>query len=197
VAAIRGYLREVVLLFILALIFSSCGTIKNITRAYVADWGTCLGEYNGVKAYYDGSNSCARQKYNHLDNYCTGMKWQCVEYVNRYYYKVYGMKIRVIGDDANDYFDRAPERDLHRYANGGTVSPQLGDILCSNGGKWGHVAIVREVRSNGIYVIHQNWSNTNSDVRKFIRMSVSNGRYNVGGFSYWYPVQGWLRPRKS
>jgi len=105
----------------------------------------------------------------------------------------YGMKIRIPGTNAEDYYDTASDRGLIAYPNGGTTSPQQGDILCSNGGTHGHVAIVRVVTADSIHVIHQNWANTAADNDKTISMSVSDGHYTVSGFSGSYPVQGWIR----
>jgi len=111
---------------------------------------TQIGEYNGVIAYSNYENSYVSGKYNYVDGYNTGMKWQCVEYVNRYYYVIYGLKIRIPGTHADDYYDTASDRGLIAYPNGGTTPLQPGDILCSNGGTHGHVAIVRDVTTNSI-----------------------------------------------
>jgi len=156
-------------------------------------FGTQVGEYNGITAYSNYEIDYVSNEYNYEDEYNTGMKWQCVEYVNRYYYIIYGMGIRIPGTNAEDYYDTASDRGLVAYPNGGTTSPQPEDILCSNGGTLGHVAIVREVTADSVHVIHQNWANTEADNDKTISMSVSDGHYTVSGFSGSYPVQGWLR----
>lgn len=159
----------------------------------VKEFGTEVGEYNGILAYSNGYNDYVSYEYNYVDGYNTGMKWQCVEYVNRYYYIIYGMEIRIPGTNAEDYYGTASDRGLIAYPNGGATSPQPGDILCSNGGDLGHVAIVREVTDDSIHVIHQNWANTEADNDKPINISVSDGHYTVSAFSPTYPVQGWLR----
>ena len=159
----------------------------------VKGFGTEVGEYNGIIAYSNGYNDYVSYEYNYVDGYNTGMKWQCVEYVNRYYYIIYGMEIRIPGTNAKDYYGTASDRGLIAYPNGGATPPQLGDILCSNGGDLGHVAIVREVTDDSIHIIHQNWANTEVDNDKIINMWVSNGHSTVSGFSPSYPVQGWLR----
>jgi GH25 family lysozyme M1 (1,4-beta-N-acetylmuramidase)/surface antigen len=157
-------------------------------------FGTQVGEYiNGVIAYSNYENAYASGLYNFVDGYNTGMKWQCVEYVNRYYKAIYGMEIRIPGTNANDYYGTASDRGLIAYPNSGSTSPQPGDILCSDGGSYGHVAIVRGVTTGSIHVIHQNWANTGADNDKIISMSISGGHYTVSGFSASYPVQGWLR----
>ena len=171
--------------------FSSgvCGQVE----ASGLPFGTLVGEYNGIIAYSNYENDYVSDEYNYVDDYNTGMKWQCVEYVNRYYYIIYGIGIRIPGTNAEDYYATSSDRGLIAYPNGGTTFPQQGDVLCSDGGTYGHVAIVREVTSDSIHVIHQNWANTAADNDKIISMSVSDGHYTVSGFSGSYPMQGWLR----
>jgi len=168
-------------------------SVNGQVEASGLSFGTQVGEYNGVTAYSNYEIDYVSDEYNYVDAYNTGMKWQCVEYVNRYYYIVYGMEIRIPGTNAEDYYDTASDRGLVAYPNGDTTSPQPGDVLCSNGGTLGHVAIVREVEGDSLHVIHQNWANTEADNDKTISMSVSDGHYTVSGFSGSYPVQGWLR----
>ncbi|MBV6513941.1 MAG: hypothetical protein FMNOHCHN_03524 [Ignavibacteriaceae bacterium] len=163
-----------------------------------AQYGTEVGEYNGVKAYSNGSTSYVSDSYNTYNGTNTGMKWQCVEYVNRYYAAVYSMNIRIIGHDAEDYYPNAAARGLVQKPNGGTLAPQPGDILCSDGGQWGHIAIIREVGNGFIKVIQQNWSNNSNDNSKTLNYSVQNGNHTISGFSTSYPIQGWLsRPSSS
>jgi len=152
-----------------------------------------VGSFNGVNSYSNGSTSNVSNNYNYSTGINTGMKWQCVEYVNRYYYVIYNQNIRVAGHNANDYFNNATQHGLDAHLNNGTAKPQVGDLLCSNGGGYGHVAIVREVGSNYINVIHQNWSNSSSDNSKTISL---NGNI-VSAFGTNYPVIGWLRSPNS
>ncbi len=157
-------------------------------------YGAVVGEYNGVTAYSNGGNCYYSQDNNIVDGYNCGMKWQCVEYVNRYYFIVYGLQIRNQGGNANQYYDTAENRGLIPYKNGEAISPpQPGDILCSNGKPWGHVAIVRRVTDSEVHVIHQNWANTKDDNDKTLMLTVSDGKYKVSHFGTGYPVQGWLR----
>lgn len=154
----------------------------------VADpFGSNVGSFQGVPAYSNGTNGTASNQYNTVNGYRTGMKWQCVEYVSRFYWLVYGRQIA--GGNANSFYGNG--KGLNRRANGGSVRPQVGDILCSASGGYGHVAIVREVGSNYIVVIHQNWANTSADNAKRMTMTVSNGRYTVAAAGS-YSWQGWL-----
>jgi surface antigen len=158
-----------------------------------SSFGTYVGSYKGVNAYSNGYTSYFSNKLNSYSGYNTGYKWQCCEYVTRFFKAIFNREIR--GGNANTYYSNASAKNLKRAPNGGTDKPQTGNILCSAGGSYGHVAIVREVGSNYIKVIQQNWDNSSSDNSKTLSMKVSNGKYTVSGFSSSYPVQGWLWPK--
>ena len=112
-----------------------------------AQFGAVLGSFNGVTSYSNGSVGYVSNQYNYIGSTNTGMKWQCVEYVNRYYYSIYGLDLKSTGiyGNANHYFSNATSAGLNAYSNGSTTPPQVGDIICSNGGIYGHVGIIREV----------------------------------------------------
>jgi hypothetical protein len=122
----------------------------------------------------------------------TGYKWQCVEFPTRYYWVVYGLKIR--GGHANTWYNNAVAKGLASFPNGGTTEPAIDDILCSASHHYGHVAIVRAVSPNSITVIHQNWDNTSSDNAKILKMDMVNGTYKVNDVGS-YSWQGWLRKK--
>ncbi|MBX7044621.1 MAG: T9SS type A sorting domain-containing protein [Ignavibacteria bacterium] len=165
----------------------------------VADpWGTPLGEYNGVICYSNGNTGYASNQTNYQNGTNTGMKWQCPEYINRYYVIVYSMNIRnQASNNANDYYYTATARGLQAFTNGGTTAPQVGNIVCSQGGDFGHVGLVRAVGSNYVDIIQQNWFNNSGDVIRRLSMTVSNGHYTIEGFSSSYPIVGWLRKAGS
>jgi len=149
-------------------------------------WGTLVGEFSAVPAYSNGSVGNGV-----YDTY--GYRYQCVEYVNRFYVQMFAHKnMRGMGN-ACDYYDNYQELELDRYANGGTEPPRPGDVLCSNGDTYGHVAIVRAVSSDSVRVIEQNWYEDYRDSSVALGMDTSGGNYTVANFSPSYPVQGWLR----
>ena len=160
-----------------------------------SQFGTVVGSFNGITAYSNGSNKNVSGLYNYMNSVNTGMKWQCVEYAQRYYYLIYGIDINPYFSNANSFYDssNASSAGLTIYPNGRNTPPQVGDIICSNGGENGHVAIVREVGSNYIKVIQQNWSNTTDDNSKKLARA---GNY-ISDFGPGYPVQGWLRDEKK
>lgn len=151
-------------------------------------YGSYVGSFLGVSAYSNGSTSYASGTYS-----CCGLQWQCVEYDNRFYVNALGHQNLKGTGNANNYFGTASSKGLLAYANGSSVKPRAGDMLVSNGGTYGHIAVIRDVGSNYVTVINQNWANDASDNAKTLSMSVSNGYYTVSGFSASYPIAGWMR----
>ena len=158
-------------------------------------FGTLIGSFNEIPAYSNGSINNDSGDYNSDAGTNTGLKWQCVEYVNRYYYVHYGLNIRIPGQNANQYFPNASARGLIGIPNGSGMAVQVGDILCFEGGSAGHVAIVRDVSSSQITVIQQNVAQDNRDEYYTYSLSVSGGTYTVDGsrLGAAYYCQGWLR----
>ena len=151
-----------------------------------------------VDVFSNGKNP----NYNSGSYSAYGLQYHCTEYVNRFYGQALNHQ-KMYRGNANKYYSTASQYGLVAYRNGvSTKPPQMGDIICSNGGKYGHVAIVRQVLSDRIYVIHQNWvylpgpaSNNyyNQEANyKPLTMKKVNGKYTVGSFSSTYPVYGWV-----
>src|SRR5207302_1474114 len=72
-------------------------------------WGTALGSFNGVTSYSNGSPGYVSNIYNYINGDYIGMEWQCVEYVRRYYYSVYGVDLYALGGgmNASQFFGKA------------------------------------------------------------------------------------------
>lgn len=186
-----GYQTAFILLFTLFLIPS----------VYAAEpFGSEIGTFNNVAAYSNCSTSCVTcnnscNSLNYIDGTYIGIKWQCVEYVRRYYYNIYGLDLASLHrGDANTFYNNAGKMGLEKIQNGATAPPAVGDILVSNGGNYGHVAIVRSVFGNQVCTIQQNFSNTDQDSNRCLSLSVNDGHFTVSGFSAMYPIKGWLRP---
>lgn len=165
------------------------GAVLLCTYSGAQNFGDAMGSFNGVTSYYNPSGHVSNT-YNYLNDINTGMKWQCVEYVNRYYLQNYDKDIRIVGQNAVDYFGNAGQRGLEAYTNGGPVAPQIGDILCLSGNTYGHVAIIREVNASNIKVIQQN-----SGSADYVNFSFPRSGNTINGaqLGSGYSVQGWLR----
>jgi len=179
-------------------------------------YGTLIGSTpNGVNVYSDGCvdpsdasnpkcmaiNHQIIQDSHNIDsqtNFNYGLKWQCVEFINRYYKQIYDKDITVKGGNAKDYWTLASDKGLDKYANGpnnapdgSTSPPQVGDIIVSQGNPVGHVAIVKQIDSKGVHVAQQNWDEGPFDQDYVLTINLASN--TVNGFSAGYQVTGWLR----
>ncbi len=139
---------------------------KNFNFNYNYKVGQILDSLNGVKVYYNGGvlNTCGRNLT--ADNYNLGMKYQCVEFVKRYYYEHLHHKMPDSYGNAKDFFDskikdgdKNRKRDLIQYTNSSITKPKVSDLIVfspSFFNKFGHVAIISKVSDNQIEIIQQN-----------------------------------------
>ena len=186
-------------------------------------YGTLTGIFNGVNVYSNGcadpsssdpslsqkcisiNNQTIPDTYNtnNAGSYNSGLQWQSVEYVNRYYHQVYAnADISIGGADAKDYWSLYAQKGLDRFPNGGSVPPQIGDVIVSVGngaaGNVGHVAIVKYVTPTTVHVVQQNFTETVGDLDYVLSLSHVGNSYTVSPFAGTinnasYPVTGWLR----
>lgn len=178
------------LLFSAALALASLVLIPAALAAQT--FGTYLGQFNQVASYSNGSATYVSNLNNYVGSVYTGMKWQCVEYVRRYFLSAFNSDLasRFTGN-ANTWYANAASMGLDQYPNSGTTPPMVGDILCSTGPSAnGHVAIIKRIIGNKIFTAQQNFANDSSDLDKPLTLTVSNGTYTVSGYS---GIQGWLR----
>lgn len=127
--------------------------------------GEVLDSLNGVYVYYNGGVDHVSER--HVkDGYNLGLKYQCVEFVKRYYYERLHHKMPDSYGHAKDFFDarlkdgeRNLRRNLIQYTNGSATRPRKEDLLVFEGSvanRYGHVAIVSQVSDTEIEIIQQN-----------------------------------------
>lgn len=143
------------------------------------DCGKLLDSFSGVEAYSNGS--------------CTGGSgegpYQCVEFVDR----VHPVTMSHSGA-AETYDDTTKPRKMNMrfFENGnGAYPPFPGDIVVSNGGNLGHVAIISESGRDAVVIMDQNWDRddaTRAVQRNKTSLAAMDGKSNN------YPISGWLRP---
>jgi surface antigen len=149
--------------------------------------GSLYGYVSGVAVYSNGPTANLNTYgANREGNVYFGEKWQCVEFMRRFYYKAYGFYISKTGNAKTFYGNSG----LKSYPNGDSVAPQPGDILCMTNSGAGHVAIITEVGSNYIKVAHQNVGGA-SHIGLTLSMSGTNVNASAIGSSL--SVQGWMR----
>ncbi|TGE31364.1 CHAP domain-containing protein [Desulfosporosinus sp. Sb-LF] len=156
--------------------------------------GKIMDSYRSVPVYYNNlDHTNEKRETFSYDGYYYGLKWQCVEYVKRFYYVAKQHRMPNGFGDAKDFFDPSvpqgglnQQRGLVQYKNEGTEKPKPDDILVFTNPPYGHVAIVTKVTPDTVEVIQQNRKNS----RQVFALIVKNHHYFIGTSSK--PV-GWLR----
>lgn len=154
-----------VILVIAVLCFPSYWICTHLNLNPAHHVGEVIDEFNHVKVYYNGGVNTVKGRNLAPDGYNLGLKYQCVEFVKRYYYEFYHHKMPETRGHAKDFFDNKipsgatnPARGLLQFTNG-TEKPQIGDLLIFKRyllNPYGHVAIISKVTDNNIEIIQQN-----------------------------------------
>jgi hypothetical protein len=160
--------------------------------------GAVLGTMNNVTVY-------AKNGPSHRGKY--GLEFECVELVNRAYVEKLGHKNMAKMGHADSYFWEPFNKDLVANKNGGTIPPQMDDILVfDNGpedGSVGHVGLITEVnvQEGIIHFVQQNFviHHKNHLFKKFLWQDSLHLRHD--GLKWWvdvhspypWPVAGWSR----
>ena len=126
--------------------------------------GKQIDELEGVPVYYNGLiYTRIHGSHSATDGYYYGKKWQCVEFIKRYYHDHYGHSMPEVYGHAKDFFDMGvghgklnKARGLVQYYNEKAASPRVGDLMVWNDTKYGHVAIVSALEEGSIEVTQQN-----------------------------------------
>lgn len=186
----------VISVFVLA--YAGIKAVKKINLNSDYGIGEPLDSLNGVKVYYNGGVDHVLERNITKDNYNLGLKYQCVEFVKRYYYEHLNHKMPDAYGHAKDFFN--PEikdgelnskRNLIQYTNPGKAKPQVGDLVIFSGSvlnRFGHVAIVSKVSQNEIEIIQQN-PGPFSNSRENFTLETQNGNYKIEAER----LLGWLR----
>lgn len=161
--------------------------------------GDVVDSLNGVVVYYNGSVSNVSGRHI-IDGYNVGLKYQCVEFVKRYYYQHYNHKMPNSYGHAKDFFNKNlndgelnPDRDLIQYKNPSTTPPRVGDLLVMDGNTfnpYGHVAIISQISDDEIEIIQQN-PGPAAPSRINIDLSSKEGNWKLNRSD----ILGWLRLR--
>jgi glutathionylspermidine amidase/synthetase len=124
---------------------------------------TLLGiDYYGVPAYVNDFI----EKHHYVKNIYTGIQWECVEYVRRWYILVFNLTFSPI-QNAIDiwnipyvYIPNTKQKfGFDSVINGSNVEPRVGDILVFKKNEfypYGHVGIITRITSDYVYLAEQN-----------------------------------------
>lgn len=158
--------KFVVLLGILLLSVTAIWSFKRFNFNKEHKIGEVLDSLHGVKVYYNGGVSHVLGRNVANDGYNIGLRYQCVEFVKRYYYEHYSHKMPNAYGHAKDFYNPKlkdgsynKDRNLTQYQNPSASLPKEGDLLVFSGhagNPFGHVAIVSKVGKEEIEIIQQN-----------------------------------------
>ena len=166
--------------------------------------GEQLDELNGVAIYYNGGVNTVQGRNQTQDGYNLGLRYQCVEFVKRYYFERHGHRMPDPYGHAKDFFDPGlddgalnAKRAMLQFGNGGPDQPQPEDLLVfgpSLFNRYGHVAVIARVDQNNLEIAQQNPGPFGSS-REILPLAENAGRWSIE-----HPrVLGWLRlaPREN
>ena len=124
--------------------------------------GQKIDSLNGVFVYYNGGVGNVDGRQLTSDGYNLGLKYQCVEFVKRYYYEELNHKMPDSYGHAKDFFksavndgERNIQRDLLQFKNPSTTRPKIHDLVVYAPtllNRYGHVAIVSKVTEKEIEI---------------------------------------------
>lgn len=160
--------------------------------------GQKIDSLNGVYVYYNGSVGNVVGRNTTADGYNLGLKFQCVEFVKRYYYQHLKHKMPDSYGHAKDFYDRTvvdggknKKRNLIQFTNTSKSKPQVNDLLVFDGNvfnQYGHVAIISKVTSSQIQIVQQN-PGPNAKSRISLDLNYKHGKWTIKHDE----ILGWLR----
>lgn len=175
-------------------IWSLTGRTGNLPHAKAWKTGESIDSLNGVRVYHNGSMGNVSGR-NIVDGYNVGLKYQCVEFVKRYYLEHYAHRMPNSYGHAKDLFDPRVEdgamnvdRGLIQFTNPSATRPEVGDLVVLDGWRgnaYGHVAIVSQVENGEVEVIQQNTGSP----RGTYDLDLTDGEWRIENKR----VLGWLR----
>ncbi|UII24690.1 CHAP domain-containing protein [Fulvivirga maritima] len=189
----------IVLISVCIIVFACLWIVKNLNINPNHEVGEPIDSLNQVVVYYNGGVNHVLERNLTADGYNLGLKYQCVEFVKRYYYQHLNHKMPDSYGHAKDFFNAEIKdgelnaaRNLIQFTNPSSTSPQVNDLIIFRGhwlNRYGHVAIISEVTENHIEIIQQNPGPFESS-REIIELKEKNNKnWKVQNNK----VLGWLR----
>ena len=193
----RKWKRRIGLLFIfLLLLLTSYEISSELGYNIHYTEGEKIDSLNHVIVYYNGSTGNVFERNTTKDNYNLGLKYQCVEFVKRYYYEHLHHKMPNPSGNAIDFFDKSikdgkmnAQRGLIQYTNNSISKPKISDLVVLNStmsNQFGHVAIISNVTDDEVELIQQNCGGRS---RVHYDLEFNNGKWFIDNDR----ILGWLR----
>ena len=162
--------------------------------------GQPIDSLNGVNVYFNGEVDNVSGRNLTKDNYNLGLKYQCVEFVKRYYYEHLLHKMPDSYGHAKDFYndtlkdgDINAKRNLTQYSNPSQSKPKIDDLIVFSGttfNKYGHVAIVSNVEEDEVEIIQQN-PGPFINSRESFPLAKQDEKWKIDN----HRILGWLRKR--
>ncbi|SOU86955.1 CHAP domain-containing protein [Tenacibaculum dicentrarchi] len=191
---------NILIIVVLVVFISGFYTIKMPRSQLAPVFGDKIDSLNGVMVYYNGHVGTIKGRNRAKDGYNIGLKYQCVEFVKRYYYEYFKHKMPNSYGHAKSFFNTRlkdgklnKDRNLIQYTNASKWKPKKNDLLVYSGtifNRYGHVSIVSKVTDGKIEIIQQNpgvlgKSRVEFDLKK------ENNTWEIENSQ----ILGWLRMR--
>lgn len=183
---------------LLILGFTGIWTFKKFNFNTKFSVGQPIDSLNGIVVYYNGGVDNVAERNTTTDGYNLGLKYQCIEFVKRYYYEYLGHKMPDSYGHAKDFYDKMvpdgeinTKRNLVQFTNPSSARPTVSDLLIFDGSllnKYGHVAIVSHVEDNLIEIIQQNPGPFGKSRESYI-LDNRGGKWKINNSK----ILGWLR----
>jgi len=139
---------------------------SNININPIHQIGESIDELEGVEVFFNGSIGHIENRNVTKDGYNLGLRWQCVEFIKRFYLDFFNHKMPDSYGHAKDFFDKNVKdgklnkaRNLVQHSNPSLAKPKKYDILIfgkTDSNPFGHVAIISKVSDDEIEIIQQN-----------------------------------------
>lgn len=183
--------------FQVILCFSILFSCKNQIGTASFEHGDKIDSLDNVIVFYnDGISNVSSGRNTTKSGYNIGLKYQCVEFVKRYYYERYQHEMPNSYGNAKDFFNSRlkdgqlnVDRGLVQFKNPSRSVPEKGDLVVFDGSvfnEFGHVAIVSKVTDSEIEVIQQNCG---TNTRETFSLMKQSGKYEIQNDR----MLGWLR----
>lgn len=160
--------------------------------------GDRMDSLNGVYVFYNHNVKNVSGRNTTADGYNLGLKYQCVEFVKRYYYEYFNHKMPDSYGHAKDFFNSGLQdgelnkpRDLKQYTNPSHTRPEVNDVVvfkATTEEPFGHIAIICRVMDDEIEIIQQN-PNPGVGYRERFNMITKDEKWRIDNNR----IAGWLR----
>ena len=191
--------KKIGILFgVLIFAFFSYKGLKKVNLNLEYEVGQKIDSLNRVIVFYNGGVDNVVRR-NTKDGYNLGLRYQCVEFVKRYYFEYYNHKMPDSYGHAISFYDHTvadgkinKQRNLAQYSNPSTSKPIESDLIVMNGNlfnRYGHVAIISKVTNNKVEIIQQNPGPFSPSREAFDLSRTKEGKWKIDNER----ILGWLR----